>query len=124
MQIFKIPSFEPINGRISVAGSNATPYRSPYHRLNAPRNIAVPLFGWYEWVFGRTASRHSTSTTDGAGGRSGPPIPRLITSLPAARISSISRNFREKKYSLTPANRSDGTMFNSFFIFFLCYNCS
>src|ERR671918_2663785 len=64
-----------------------------------------PRLDGYRWVSGRAAWRRSSSTTASGVGRSGSPMPREITSMPAARSVSILRSSSAKRYGGTPSRR-------------------
>src|ERR1019366_5917581 len=64
----------------------------------------------YRWVSGSVPASCIASTTSAGVGRSGSPIPRLITSTPAARFSSIVRSRRANAYGGMRSRRLLGLM--------------
>src|SRR3954453_11011038 len=98
-------SLPPSAGTISAGGSSATPKRSRCNDATASRNSSEPWFVGYWCVRGSRAPAASASTTTWGVGRSGAPIPRLITSTPSRRFSAIFRSSSANRYGGTASSR-------------------
>src|SRR5215217_5351857 len=94
----KTHSLAPSTGMISDSGSRATPKRRSKKRAKASRSSGRPRFDGYWWVPGSLAAVARASITGWGVGVSGSPIPRLITSTPAARFSLIFRSSSANRY--------------------------
>ena len=75
-----------------MAGSSETPKRVRYQSAAALRNANIPSYEGYWWFLGSAAAAARAWIIWGGVGRSGSPIPKLMTSTPFFTCSCFIRS--------------------------------
>ena len=98
--------------RDDLAARGRASRRSGARRSRAPpaRKSSRPRLVGYWWVSGSVTASCIASTISGGVGRSGSPMPRLITSTPAARFAAILRSSWANAYGGMRSRRLLGLM--------------
>ncbi len=101
----KTASLEPSVGITSVSGSSATPKRRPAHSAIAARSSGSPTALGYG-ASGAIAAASASRMNAGVSSR-GSPIPKSISSTPAARSRARSCSSRTNGYVPKPASTGE-----------------